>query len=235
MTRLAIETSTMTHSVAVERDGRVVAHRAVTRRAGHATTLLQSIEGCLEDAQTTKDELQAVLCGLGPGPFTGVRVGLAAAIGLGAGLGIPVGGVLSFYALLATAPAQASVAIALDARKNEVYAGGWTALPDGRELIAPHTSSPDAFFRAVAAMRETEPILLLGDGPSAYPDAFAPYGDQIAWAPALQTPEARHLFAAANHGLVSWKQDGILEPLYIRPSDAELNPRYAQPKADAPK
>lgn len=234
MIRLAIETSTMTQSVAVERDGRVVAQRSVTRRSGHATSLLLSVEGCLADAEVSKDEIQEILCGLGPGSFTGVRVGVAAAVGLGRGLGVRVGGLSSFDALLALAPPDSLAAIALDARKSEVYAGIWEAFPRGTTLDIPAHVSPSTFFERIATHASRERIVLLGDAPSAYAEAFEPYADRIRWMPAAHTPDAAFLFRAAAYRTVPYNDVQALEPLYIRPSDAELNPRYAPTVNDEP-
>lgn len=229
MIRLAVDTSTMTQSVALERDGRVVAQRSVHRKAGHSTSIISSLEGVLADAEVDKNDVDVVLCGLGPGSFTGVRVGLSLALGFGTATGAKVGGVVSFYSLLPLVPQDLVVAIALDARKSEVYAGIWDLAQGWAPVIEPHTTNPQTFFERVAAHERGESLVLLGDGPSAYPEAYAPVADSIRRVTAHDTPLAANLFAAADRGFVQWKDEGILEPFYIRPSDAELNPRFAKP------
>lgn len=231
MIRLAIDTATMTQSVALERDGAVVAHRSVTRRTGHSTSLLRSLEGVLEDAEVGVSDVDVVLCGLGPGSFTGVRVGLSLALGLCAGTGARLGGVSSFYALVPLVPPQTLCAVALDARKGEVYAGVWEAAPSWTARIEPQTFDPTTFFETLDEHPERERIVLIGDGARAYAQAFSPFEGRIRVIEALHTPHAAQLFSAADHGLVRWRDEGILEPLYIRPSDAELNPKFSPRQA----
>src|SRR5690625_7220189 len=74
MIRLAIDTSTMTQSIAVERDGELLEARTTRLRIGHSETLLPSIEATLQQLELTIDDVDEIVCGLGPGSFTGVRI-----------------------------------------------------------------------------------------------------------------------------------------------------------------
>lgn len=223
MIRLAIETSTMTQSVALSVDGTVVATRMVHRRAGHSTTLLQSVEGVLADAEVAASDLHDILCGLGPGSFTGVRVGLALARGLGAGLNIPVGGLRSTLAFVGMVPPGTRVAVALDARKGEVYCAVYDSAPSWRCLVSEKTADPEAFFLEAAALALEGPLVLVGDGMRAFPDAARILPANVPILDALRVPLAEGLLIAAAPERIQYAGVHPLEPCYIRPSDAEKN------------
>lgn len=220
MIRLAIETSTMTQSVAVAVEGQIVSERLSRRKAGHSSSLLASVEGALEDVGLSIHDVQALVCGLGPGSFTGVRVGLSFALGVAAGLGIPVYGVDSFRAFLPYIAAGTPVAVALDARKAEVYG---VIYDNGRRtntLLAPGTFAPEDFFQE-AAKHAAEGLVVVGNGPDAFPEAWAPFGERLTRIARLDVPLAAGLFDAHDAGFSVSSQQETLEPRYIRPSDAE--------------
>lgn len=223
MIRLAIETSTMTQSVALSVDDQIVSTRMVHRRSGHSTTLLQSVEGLLADAELPASALTEILCGLGPGSFTGVRVGLALARGLGAGLSIPVGGIRSTLAFPAFVPPGIKVAIALDARKGEVYGAVYESAPSWRPCVAEKTADPETFFRDVLALAEEGPLVVVGDGAAAFPDAARVFPPGFPILDALRVPLAGGLLLAASPERIQYAGAAPLEPCYIRPSDAEKN------------
>lgn len=220
MIRLAIETSTMTQSVAVQIDGQIVAERLCRRQAGHSSSLLSTVEGALQDVGTTIQNIDAIICGLGPGSFTGVRVGLSFAQGVAAGLGVPVYGVDSFQAFLPYLPPNVPIAVALDARKAEVYGVIYGSDRPASEALEANTFAPSDFFERVASHADPR-ILLVGDGPDAFPDLWAPYQERITRISQLCVPLAAGLFDALDHGQSRSASSGPLEPRYIRPSDAE--------------
>jgi tRNA threonylcarbamoyladenosine biosynthesis protein TsaB len=116
MALLAIETSGSGCSVAVWRDGALVARRRVALDRGHAAALLPLVRDAMADAAASGlawHDLSAVGVTVGPGSFTGIRVGLAAARGFGLALGIPVLGVSSFEAIAWGVPAAARAGSAL--------------------------------------------------------------------------------------------------------------------------
>ena len=127
MRLLVIDTSTGT-SVAVVEGDHVIAERTVAEMRSHAEIIGVLLEDVLAEAGSTID---GVVAGLGPGPFTGLRVGIAAAIAFAAGRGVPIYGVPSHdVGRLSTSP----VTIVTDARRKE---WAWTAYSDGEVVAGP--------------------------------------------------------------------------------------------------
>jgi tRNA threonylcarbamoyl adenosine modification protein YeaZ len=125
---LAIDTSAAQCAVALaDPSGAVLARRAEPMQRGHAERLMPMIEAVLAEAGAARDRLARVAVCTGPGSFTGVRVGVAAARGIALGLGIPAVGISRFDALAAAARARGPVAVALAGPRGQVYllrAGG---------------------------------------------------------------------------------------------------------------
>lgn len=138
MTRLvlAIDTATPAVTAGVVRldgDGAVtLAERVTVDARAHAEELTPNIVGALSDADITVDQLDAVVVGCGPGPFTGLRVGMATAAAFAHALGIPVRGVCSLDAI--AAGTTGDVLVVTDARRREVY---WARYRDGVRIDGP--------------------------------------------------------------------------------------------------
>ncbi len=136
---LSLETSAARGSVALLESvgGELVAGAEHREPNAHAEQLLKLVEQVLGVAAWPKTSLERIAVGIGPGSFTGLRVGIALAEGIGLGLGVPVVGVASLRAMARAVPisdARVRVAI-LDARRDEVFAAAYAA--DGRELLSP--------------------------------------------------------------------------------------------------
>lgn len=188
---LAIETSTVACSVAVEAGGAATL-RERQEPGAHASHIMGMIDAALEASGVEMDALAGIVYGQGPGSFTGVRIAVALAQGLAAGLAVPVLGVSSLAVL-----AQAAVAsypgrdllVVQDARMGEVYAG--TYAPDSQGIV-----------RATAADR------LLG------PDAVATLAHGVVLGGALQSmPALASRFA--DDGMMT-------DPEFVLPSAREL-------------
>src|SRR5438874_2224329 len=110
---LAFDTATEVATSALVADRDVLGERV-----SRAVTLLEDVDALLRDAGRHRDELDALAVGIGPGSFTGVRVGLATARGLAFALDVPVAGVSTLTALAAGAPGATPV---IDARRREVF------------------------------------------------------------------------------------------------------------------
>ncbi|HEY0180000.1 MAG TPA: tRNA (adenosine(37)-N6)-threonylcarbamoyltransferase complex dimerization subunit type 1 TsaB [Dokdonella sp.] len=137
MNLLAIETATEACSAALlTRDGRLLARAELAPRR-HAELLLPMCEALLDEAGLGRRDLDAVAVGRGPGAFTGVRLGVAAAQGIALALAIPVVPVSSLAALALQTPATGAAATlaVVDARMGEVYAGAFARTHDG--LVEP--------------------------------------------------------------------------------------------------
>lgn len=134
---LAIETSGSPGSVAVAVDGVVAAVRFLGEQAGHAARLIPAVQAALTDAGRRRDELDGVAVGAGPGSFTGVRVGAAAAKGLAGALGLPL---YATSSLRAAAFAEESLAGVLAAGAPP----GWTSDASGAEPLRESAFRPSA-------------------------------------------------------------------------------------------
>jgi len=196
---LGIDTATDVRA-GVARDGHVVASDVFADRRAHAEQLLPLVQRVLAAAGATPSELTGVVVGVGPGPFTGLRVGVAAAITLAEALGVPVRGVCSLdvVALAWADRGDAPVggfAVVADARRKEAY---WATYDStGVRVGGPFVTAPDE----------------VSDLPLAGPGAMLT-GRECAGPDGIDAG----LMAALGDRLV----DAGLEPLYLRRPDAEV-------------
>lgn len=138
---LAIDTATPAVTAgAVRRDGDtidVLAERVTRDARAHAEQLTPNAVGALADAEVAVEDLEAIVVGCGPGPFTGLRVGMATAAAFGHALGLPVYGVCSLDAIgIGT---SGDVLVVTDARRREVY---WARYRDGVRVEGPAVAAP---------------------------------------------------------------------------------------------
>ncbi len=204
---LGLDTCLAACSVAVLDGERVLAHASEAMARGHQERLAPMAERVMAEAGLPFAAVQRIGVTVGPGSFTGLRVGLAFAKGLGAALGAPVAGV----GLLETLAAEARglVFAAVDARREQVYLQGFE---DGRPLMA-----PDALELGTAAARLAEiaggrPLTLVGSGAPLLAD-FAPGARILTPAGA----DARRVAA-----LAAARPPTPARPLYLRAPDARL-------------
>ncbi len=210
---VGIDTSTDVR-VGVAVAGRVVAAEAVADRRAHAEQLVPLLARALAGAGLTLADVDRFVVGVGPGPFTGLRVGVVTATTLSEVLGVPVRGMCSLDAVAAAwvrVGAPEAFVVVSDARRREVYWARYGG--DGQRLDGPHVTAPGAV-----------PVLPLA-GPGA---ALVPDGD-VAGPGGLDAG----VLAAVGDGL----PDEGLDPLYLRRPDAEVSTRVkstlAQPKLAA--
>ncbi|MHA0285908.1 tRNA (adenosine(37)-N6)-threonylcarbamoyltransferase complex dimerization subunit type 1 TsaB [Mycobacterium sp. C3-094] len=136
---LAVDTATPAVTAGVVRldSGiEVLAERVTVDPRAHAETLTPNVVGALADADVEVSALTAVVVGCGPGPFTGLRVGMATAAAFGHALGIPVHGVCSLDAIAAGTTGE--LLVVTDARRREVY---WARYRDGVRVDGPAVNS----------------------------------------------------------------------------------------------
>ena len=139
---LAIDTATPAVTAGIVRlDGLdVLAERVTVDARAHAERLTPNVLGALADAGLTVNDLSAVVVGCGPGPFTGLRVGMATAAAYGHALGIPVHGVCSLDAIgIESTGTTSEVLVVTDARRREVY---WARYRDGVRVDGPAVNTP---------------------------------------------------------------------------------------------
>lgn len=220
---LTIDTSTPTGSVAVSRGETLLGEILLNVKSTHTDRLLMTLRQLLADAGLQLADVDAFAAVLGPGSFTGLRVGVATVKGLALATGKPVVGVSTLQTLAMQIPLpRHPLCVMLDARKNEVYAGlshweGGRPVPSRPEVVI----APESLLDALEG--ET---LFAGDGSVAYRTLISrrlgPRAHFVPWS--LHPPRAS---AAAVLALAALREGGTiplaqLAPRYIRLSEAEI-------------
>jgi tRNA threonylcarbamoyladenosine biosynthesis protein TsaB len=208
---LGIETSSRRGSVALVDGGRVLARATHAELNAHAEQLRPLLERVLGDAGVEKSTLERVAVGIGPGSFTGVRVGVAFAQGIALGLGIPLVGVQSLRAMAEAAPAardEPRVPL-LDARRGEVFAAAYAA--DGGELLAPRTIARELALAELGRVVPGRPLYL--------GEVASELGADPLRSEATDLPDATWVAMLGSALPVS---GSAVEPLYVRDAGATL-------------
>lgn len=204
---LALDTSTPLVSVALHDDGKVLHAATSEQPMKHGEQLAPMISSALAAVGAVRQDVTAVAAGVGPGPFTGLRVGLVTARTLGLALGIPVYGACSLDVLavravdLGVGAGSAEPFLAtIDARRKELF---WASYDEeGRRLDGPHVDRPT----------ELPDLLAVGAGPVLYPSAFSRTAGP-------ETPDAATLALAVADERVELVDP---EPIYLRRPDATV-------------
>ncbi|MFT3874528.1 MAG: tRNA (adenosine(37)-N6)-threonylcarbamoyltransferase complex dimerization subunit type 1 TsaB [Nocardioides sp.] len=202
---LAFDTATPLVTVALAEGSDVVIEHRADLPMRHGEQLAPLIERCLTEAGLVRQDLTAVAVGVGPGPFTGLRVGLVTARTLGYVLQIPVYGVCTLDVLaveaVQTGAVGATFEAATDARRKEVYLASYD--DDAVRLDGPRVVRP-------AEASSTGPVV--GEGavlyPDAFPDAREPRRPSAGWLARVVADERAELLDP--------------EPLYLRRPDAAV-------------
>ncbi len=232
---LSMDTATPCSAVAVtsgtRKDGRVLASLSLTGNVTHSRRLIKAVDYLLQEAGLSWPQIDGIGVSLGPGSFTGLRIGMATAKGLAAAAGKALVGISSLDSLAAKCSTSRLICAVVDARKKEVYTALYRCKSDGlAKRISDITAvTPDKLGGII-----TEPVLMIGDGAVLYIDLIKEMlGDLVLFAPAmLHELSAASLGMLAGEKLVAGETLDVAEavPLYIRSSDAELN--LAQKKHD---
>ncbi|WP_456385590.1 tRNA (adenosine(37)-N6)-threonylcarbamoyltransferase complex dimerization subunit type 1 TsaB [Desulfolithobacter sp.] len=226
---LAIETATGCGSVALTcgdpLSGSLLAEATAQPRVTHARRLLGSVEWVLGAGGVSWEQLDGIAVSLGPGSFTGLRIGMAAAKGLAMASGVPLLGVPTLDALACSAPGVArekDLCCLLDARKNEVYAAIYRSGEDGLPV---RNQDPVALGPEQLVAKLTGPTVCAGPGVAAYHEVFSRSGLIEILPSSLCQPRAAlvGLLGGRMLALGDVLEPAAAAPLYIRASDAELN------------
>ncbi len=227
-TLLAIETAGSACSAAVGRGPVVLAAERQAMRYGHVEALLPMIDRVVAASGVSRAALDGIAVALGPGGFTGIRVGLGAAQGIALALKARLIGVTSFAAVAAALPAGPGVAlIALDSRREDLYVQLFDR-SSGLALSEPAAVMPVALVEYVGALAADSALLIAGNIAEIAAVALAGRFDiEIA---AESAPDARGVLAAALRQIEP--AESPVRPLYLRPPDVTM-PKQQTPLAAA--
>jgi tRNA threonylcarbamoyladenosine biosynthesis protein TsaB len=233
MTILAFDTATPATTVALSGVGDVVftaRHDPLPgERPGHATRLLPLVARVMERAGIGWAGVDRIAVGVGPGTFTGLRIGIATARALARGRDVPLLGVSTLQSLAMARPDRATVPsgldavlAVLDARRGEVFAASWRLDEAGEfdnALLPPRALAPEALAELVAPLGPA--TLAIGDGAIAFREALERSGSFI---PDDDSP--LHKVTAMNHCRLAEHLEGgapdEVRPDYLRAPDAEI-------------
>jgi tRNA threonylcarbamoyladenosine biosynthesis protein TsaB len=222
---LGIESASTQVGCAIGGHEGVLASFHAARGQRHAETLAPAIDFVRRHARVEFDELGAIAVDIGPGLFTGLRVGVTTAKALAQTLRLPMIGVSSLDLLAFRVRYTNRLIVAvLDARRGEVFSAFYRQVPGGAQRLSEYTlGKPEDLAWELLATGEE--CLVVGDGALRYPTVFAEaarteFGDLgDAYPSAAALVELAHPRALREEFVPSWE----LKPLYLRKADAEIN------------
>lgn len=221
---LGIETSTSASSVTIGSDQGIIGSCLVSRGATHGSFLLSAVEFLMEQSKLTYRNLSAISVGLGPGLFTGLRVGVATAKTLAQALSVPVIGVSSLDLLAFDVRySDKLICPVIDAKRKEVFYAFYRQVPGGIAREGSYTvGSPSRLQAEMEGSKDD--FLLVGNGALLYRDQLEDHRVEFG-SMANAFPRAASLVELAMPRLYREDYDRLfdLEPFYMRRSDAEIN------------
>jgi tRNA threonylcarbamoyladenosine biosynthesis protein TsaB len=232
---LAIDTAGSACSVAVACGGEITAESKPLRH-GHAEALFPMIERVTAAAGVRAADLDIVAVTVGPGGFTGIRVGLAAAHGIALAAHAALAGVTVFEAVAVAANAarcagSSPLLVALDSRRTELYVQLFAA--EAAAIGDPAAIAPERLVDYVAAHIRDAALLVAGD---AAPVAAAALGERPATSLLADSAcDARAVIAAAEHRRRTGNPPQAARPFYLRPPDVTVPKRQERPSPDGPR
>ncbi len=204
--------------------GKVLAQRYEEMARGQSERLVPMIQEVMVEARVAFDQLSAIGVTRGPGAFTGVRIGLSTARGLGLALGIPVIGVTCFEvyvaALAGDQRAGHPVLVLLEAKRKDVFVQGFDG--DGHPLFEPASVLPDDLAAFLHRFLPERPRVWLGDAAARVAEICP---DAVAEARVLPPADVRADAAVIASLAAQRSFEGVptARPLYLRPPDVTLS------------
>lgn len=219
---LAIETSTPASSIALADDRSVVASAVRVDRRGHSAFLVSALDFCFDQAGWTPGDLGAVVVDVGPGLYTGIRVGLATAQGLAAALGVPLlpGNALDALALRA-ATGRRHIWSVVDVRRGEWAVASYRPVPGGVVKDGPGQL---VTANALRGMLESDPedVLVVGDWESLPPNVLSGLHRMKGGRPRFPAADALIESVATRLKAEEFPHPDEIRPLYMREPDVDI-------------
>ena len=218
---LALETSTLAGGVALVDGERLVAEYVLDVSVTHSERVMTAVDRVLADARWTPASLEGLAVSIGPGSFTGLRIGVSTVKGLAIALGLPIAAVPTLDAMAAAVPWSAlPVCPLLRARRDEVYASLYRHDGEGIRREWDYLAlSPEELSARLA-----EPTLLVGDGSESI---ASPHARRLPPPSRVPSPACVAVLGRERLRLGDSVDAAELTPFYLRPSQAELRRRAA--------
>lgn len=217
---LALDSAANACSAALLRDGGVVACRLVATERGHSECLAPLIRDVMTEAGISFSRVDVVAVTVGPGAFTGLRIGLATARGLALAAGVPCLGVTTLEAMAHAIPLEQrrgrSVLVVLDAKRSDVYgqAFTWNLEPLGPPTaLLPHE---------VAGLVPAGPVVVAGDAAETVVISLENAGHAVTVLEEIRFPDAAVVAALVHARVSAGESMAAPAPLYLRPPDARI-------------
>ncbi len=220
---LGLDTATSACSAALWCEGHILARRFAAMQRGQSETLMPMVRAVMAESGSSFEALDAIAVTVGPGAFTGVRIGLAAARAMARAAEVPLLGVTTFEAVAhAQTTPRRSLLVALDTKRDDVYVQLFGR--DLNPLLDPRACMPES----VPAILPATPVDLVGDAASSLHRVLIAAGrrDQVVDGPVL--PDAAVVAALAARRIAERPPkvgDPMPAPLYLRPPDATPMPQ----------
>ena len=221
---LAIDSATAACSAAVWSGDGIAAHRFETMARGHAVHLMPMVRDVMAESGLDFPDLDFIATTTGPGGFTGLRIGLAAARALAMAAKLPIVGYSTLETVARSPRRDANrrpVLVVLDAKRTDFYFQLFK--PDGAAMGPPATAAPDLI---AAAVTPQNPVIICGDGADAVFETINAYGIQLERSKGPDVPDAAILAQIAHSDVGSDMKFQFKsrppEPVYLRAPNAAL-------------
>ena len=211
---LSIDTSSDVCSVAILEDNNLIKEINKTDSKTHSENLMPLIDSLFKETNLTLSDIQVIACSIGPGSFTGIRIGIATAKAMAEVMQIPVIGITSLETLAYLESTKNNIATLIDAKNNQVYCGLFNS---NYELLQDYIA--DDIMEVIAKIKVHLPLTFVGNGAIVHKELLEKLGT-------LSTNTMQSAYALGKCAYSKYQKGDILTadtllPLYLRKSQAE--------------